>query len=280
MKKINTLSFIIGSYLLLATACQPKIKTVDNGIVFDSISVNKTNYLGNDTTQLSCNLQISFVFPVEAKKQDVKTLQSRFIEKVLGRSLKDLTVEQAILNYTEQYYADFKLLEHDPIPVDEGQNSYQTAFDFASYKQLSNKLVYNGNDFVSFIVETTDYAGGAHPSSSVMAYVLNLKTGDWVQESQFAGDNYDSNISSILADKIAKANCVKMPEDLEELGYNSISEICPNNNFTLDNNGITYCFNEYDIAAYCVGITKVFIPYNELRVYIMPDSPIASLVNR
>ncbi|GHV08859.1 hypothetical protein FACS1894160_3850 [Bacteroidia bacterium] len=95
-------------------------------------------------------------------------------------------------------------------------------------------------------------------------------------ENDFAGDDFEQNMSAVIVQKILEANELNNPDQLENLGFYG-SEILPNGNFTLNDKGITYYFNEYEIAAYFVGVTEVFIPYEELNIYIISDSPIASL---
>jgi hypothetical protein len=150
---------------------------------------------------------------------------------------------------------------------------------YAYYTKLRNTVLYNQNGFISFVVESLVYEGGAHSSKHIYAYVINMETGELLQEDQFSGTNYRFNISSILADKIVEANGLKNGKELENLGYNSVGDIIPNQNFTLDNEGITYYFNENEIAGTSVGIVKVFIPYNELNIYVAKYSPIDVLVN-
>jgi hypothetical protein len=67
------------------------------------------------------------------------------------------------------------------------------------------------------------------------------------------------------------------PADLENLGYYPIDEIVPNNNFTIDNNGITYYFNVNEIGDVMVGLSQVFIPYEEINIYMKKENPIAFL---
>ena len=69
------------------------------------------------------------------------------------------------------------------------------------------------------------------------------------------------------------------PKDLENIGFFSVEEIFPNGNFLVDEDGITYTFNEYEIAAYVVRETNVFLPYAEILYLLKKDSPIAKLID-
>jgi hypothetical protein len=284
MKKISILfSFVCVCYLLLGVGCKPKVKPVNtNAVRFDSIQVDETYHLHNDTTKPCCNIQISFVYPDSSGAQELKELQNLFIEKMLGDSFKDLSPEQAIKEYTKQYIEGFKQFENSVIDTTyaDEENKYVDETGYSYYTKLKNTILYNQNGFVSFTVESLVYEGGAHSSKSIYGYVVNPATGELLQEDQFAGKNYQFNISYILANKIAESNGVDNVKELENLGYNSLCDITPNQNFTLDNKGITYYFNENEIAGTMVGIIPVFIPYNELQVYVAKDSPIARLINQ
>jgi hypothetical protein len=282
MKKISIFFALAGvCYLLLITGCKPKTGTIDNAVRFDSIQVNETYHLFNDTTKPSCNLQIIFVYPDFSGEQKLSELQSLFIEKMLGDSFSGLNPQQAIENYTKQYIEGFKQFENpaEDTTYAEEENIYIDETGYSYYAKLKNTILYNQTGFVSFTVESLVYEGGAHSSKSIYGYVVNLATGELLSEDQFAGKNYRLNISSILANKIAEANGVHV-EDLENLGYTALSDITPNQNFTIDEDGITYYFNENEIAGTMVGIIPVFIPYNELKVFLTQDSPLSLFVNK
>lgn len=85
---------------------------------------------------------------------------------------------------------------------------------------------------------------------------MNLKTGKPITEEEIFVDNYQDNLARILVDQIAKQNNVSDAKELENIGFFSVDEIFPNGNFLVDETGITYSFNEYEIAAYVVGVTE------------------------
>ena len=92
-------------------------------------------------------------------------------------------------------------------------------------------------------------------------------------------EGYEEKLAQLLVDQIAKQNNVANNKELENIGFFSIDEIFPNGNFMVDETGITYSFNEYEIAAYVVGATHVQLPYKEIRHLLRDDSPISSLID-
>ena len=87
-------------------------------------------------------------------------------------------------------------------------------------------------------------------------------------------------MAQLLVEHIAKQNNVENTKDLENIGFFSIEEIFPNGNFFVDDKGITYTFNEYEIAAYVVGATHVLLPFEELQYLLKQESPIAKLIKK
>ena len=130
----------------------------------------------------------------------------------------------------------------------------------------------------SYTVSFENYTGGAHGAHSYNNHVVNLKTGKPITEEEIFVDNYQDNLARILVDQIAKQNNVSDAKELENIGFFSVDEIFPNGNFLVDETGITYSFNEYEIAAYVVGVTNVHLPYKEIRYLLRDDSPISQLI--
>jgi hypothetical protein len=251
-------------------SCVPEKKIVDNDVVFDTIQVNKIHFYKDDTTKLSCNLHLSYTYPKEMKDAGkLKKLQAFFNEKFFVDTIA-VSPPEAVSIFEKQYIRSFDAEDFY------GQDYDIDTKDFSYYQIIKNQIIYNKNDLISFTVENECFEGGAHGAKSIYGAVVNLNTGELLTETDFAGDNFDKNISSIIIRKIMETNDLNDIEQLENMGYYG-SEILPNGNFTLDDKGITYYFNEYEIAAYFVGITKVFIPYEELRIYISDDNPISTL---
>ncbi|MDR2806508.1 MAG: RsiV family protein [Dysgonamonadaceae bacterium] len=275
MKTANAYFLILATCFFAAAGCKRIVKPTDNAVRFDSIDVNESYYLFNDTAQPGCNIQIHYVYPDSSGEQ---TLQNWFIDKMFGETFRDLTPEEVLKEYAQHYIDDFKRFETPKgrkLYAEDNDNQYADSSGYAYYTQLKNSILYNQNGFISFIVESVDYAGGMYNSKCVYAYVVNLATGDFLKEEDFSGINYRKNLSATLIDKIVAANGLNNAGELENLGY-ALSDIAPNDNFTIDNEGITYYFNENEIAGVREGVIRVFIPYEEIKLYVADNSPIAS----
>jgi len=268
---ILTVSIIFS---LTSVSCREKSKSDNSGVVFDTIQVNKSQSIDYKESKINCNLHIAFIYPITCKKTSaLSDLQKLFIEKVFPAQYADLSPKDAVNNFSEKYLQDFRSIKaEDYVLEDENSFIYELS--------LEDEIRYNRNNFISFVVKNVSNEGGAQEvSNSIYGYVIDLNTGKFLTEEDFAGNNYKKNLSSIIVKKIAASKNLQDVSQLETIvGYNDIKTIVPNDNFILDDKGITYYFNEGEIAAGFVGITEVFIPYEELKSYITDDNPISSLV--
>lgn len=277
--------FSINICLLLCClfiACDKKTVQRDNDVQFDSLEVKKEYHFKNDSEKPSCNLDIVFRYPASYTNANVLTkIQSVFVRKFFGEAYKNMLPEEAVAAYKKQYFSDFESfqtnLELVAKDIEEDEREAQDETQSAYYLKAENKIIYNKNNIISFIVEYNDYAGGAHGSKSTYAYVINLGNGSLLTEDDIFNENTKSQMSKVIVSKIEKQNGLSNAKQLEDIGYDNSSEIKPNGNFALDSNGITYFYNEDEISPYIMGQTKVFLPYNEIDIYLNDESPAASL---
>lgn len=276
-KKICSFIMTVSVFFsLVSVSCSKKAQLGNNEVVFDTIQVNKTQSIDYKKSKLNCNLHIALVYPVACKKtSSLNDLQKLFTEKVFPSQYANLSPQEAVDSFSAQYIRDFQATQFKDFFDDDYMLEDENSFIYEL--NLEDEILFNQNGFVSFVVKNTNYEGGAHGASSIYGYVINLSTGKFLTEEDFAGNNYKKNLATLIVQKIAAANGLSDVTQLENNGYNAIEDIAPNENFTIDDKGITYYFNEYEIAAYFVGITKVFISYEELKTYITNDSPISSL---
>ncbi len=260
--------------------CKNTREAKENNIKFDSITVDKTYHLLEQPANPNCNLQIKFIYPVSYANKDVlEAIRKQFVSAYFGELYENLAPEEAVKQYTDHYIEDYKSLEDDYKEEISKSNDAPIASWFSYYEMSSNEILYNKNNILSYAVSYEGYTGGAHGAHSRLNYVLDLKTGNVITEEDIFIEDFHDAVAQMLVDKIAGQNQVANPKELENIGFFSIDEIFPNGNFVVDDTGITYYFNEYEIAAYVVGITHVHLPYSEIGGLLRKDSPIAALIS-
>ncbi|MDR1881056.1 MAG: DUF3298 and DUF4163 domain-containing protein [Tannerellaceae bacterium] len=274
--------FLVGFFVV---GCRPATKKVsENDIQFDSIIVDKTYHLSENRDNPNCNLQIKLVYPVKAaNKELLKLIQQQFVLSFFGEQYDTLTPEKAVDRYVEEYLANYKSLEDDfkaEVEAEAEDGDEEDGHSWFSYYETSaNEIVYNSNNLISYAISIERYTGGAHGAHAFLYRVIQLKNGAPVTEEDIFIDDFQDELAQLLVDKIAAQNGIKEAKELETIGFFSVEEIFPNGNFLIDDDGITYCFNEYEIAAYVVGATKVHLPYREIRHLLREESPITQFID-
>ena len=282
---MKTIRFVLLSSLFLVLTCCSGSKktdgTIDCDLVFDSLKVEKTYHLFQDTAMPSCNLKINFIYPSDAAdKSLLDSLQSIFISRYFGNDYIGKTPQDAIESYKKRYIAGYKQYEdkNNPEVAAFGYKKGNTwGSSFSYYESSHNNIHYNDENIVCFSVHFENYTGGAHGSTRNYGTTIDLNTQKIITEKDIFGEDNIDKISAIIIQKIAEQSNITNPEELENMGYYGINEINTNGNFLVNKEGITYIYNEYEIAPYMMGRTVVFLPYKEIKIYINPQAAISKL---
>ena len=296
MRKNRIKIIVIVLVSIVAVGCTNGNKstfTKDNRMKFDTLIVDSKHHLRNDAANPSCELNVQLIFPKESAKTDLKRLQQLFVRGALGRMYDDLSpqdaLDQYVENFIKSYEADARVfheemteLENHPslIPQtldEEHENELQSNIFYTYHESLSNKIHFNQSNIISFQVSQSNTKGGAATYSSFNNFVVNLRTGALLTESDIFAPGYDVALQQLFANSLMLQNEVKSISDLEDLGYFGIQEIMPNRNFLINDEGITYTFNKGEYSAYPLSAPEVFIPFNDLRMLLKPNTIVSKI---
>lgn len=257
---------------LFATSCFNK----DKGIKFDNLAIKQKVYLlaDNDTTKPFANVELDFIYPQSFKsKEDLLRLQQIFIGTYFDdMSYDSLSPKEALNAYLEKYINDYKELSdqyYEDISNLEGDN--QPSWYWYQLNK-SNKILFEDESILSYSVQHYYYEGGAHGSLNAMYYTIDLNNLTTITEESIFKPNFHQLLTERIVENLMKKYEVTNPEDLLNQGFFDINDIAPNNNFWIDNVGVHYIFNQYEIAPYSMGLIEVTVPYEEIQSIIIPES--------
>jgi hypothetical protein len=215
------------------------------------------------------SLRISFIYPVDFQDKAVlKSVQKLFVLDYFGSEYADMTPENAAEKYAEDYLNSIR---------EEGKVFNEEIPPVEYYDLSDNQILYNRNHLLSVGAGRETFSGGAHGAHSYVSRVIDLKTGQPLSETDLFVDDYRDDLAKIIVDNIAVSFNVDNVPELENLGFFNVNEIAPNGNFYVDDTGITYIFNEYEIAVYAIGPVVVLLPYGKVRHLIRADGPLADI---
>lgn len=267
--------YIVMSFVLFGICVTSCFKKTDE-VKFDKLESRERVYLfpTNDTTIPFANVEIEYTYPKSFKsKEDLARLQQIFngtffnnesYDSLLPKEALDKFLEEYTEEYRElgnQYYEDMGNLEGDNQP---SWYWYQLG--------KSNEIMYEDKNILSYSVHHSDYTGGAHGSLNVLYYTVDLNELTTISEETIFKPNYYKILTSKIIERLMKKFDVDTPEKLVNEGIFDINEIAPNNNFWINNEGIHYIYNQYEIAPYSMGPIEVTIPYEDIKSIIIPES--------
>jgi hypothetical protein len=265
----------------------------DNGVVFDTLAVGKVFHLENDSLKPSCNLNLQFIFPSKSAGMNLADLQQIFVTSVLGLAFDSLAppvaVDAYIANYINNYKLDASIYRENISDLDEEERveAYLYLADdddldkpkifYSYYEMLSDSIVYNSRDVLSFQVRQSNRKDNSAAYDSYRNFVVNLKTGTLLTENDIFVPGYDIVLRKIFIASLLEQNDVKTVNDLDDLGYFGIEEITPNKNFLVTDKGIVYTFNKGEYSAYQLKSPVIFIPYDLITAILKENTVVRKI---
>lgn len=114
----------------------------------------------------------------------------------------------------------------------------------------------------TYCVNGDDYTGGAHGLYATTYIVLDLKTGGIISEEDFLDMDASEELCDLIYDKVL--------EELDEEMWDAIYEIPTlNGNFCVDDEGVTWLYNPYEIGPYVLGSLTARLSWDDLAPYLL-----------
>ena len=271
----------IASILLAAffvTSCKQS-----GELRFDNISLEDKVYLfpDNDTTKPFAQVTIDYTYPDRFNnRDDLARLQEIFNGTFFNnQTYGPLLPNDALNRYLEEYTKEYRELGNDyyeEMGNLEGDN--QPSWYWYQLNK-SNEVLYHDDALLSYSVNHSTYTGGAHGSLQALYYTIDLNNLTTITEEDIFTPNYYHILTDKIIDNLMEKYEVNTPEELLNQGFFDITEIVPNGNFWINNEGIHYIYNQYEIAPYSMGPIEVTIPYEDIESIILPNKITDQYIN-
>lgn len=214
----------------------------------------------------SARIDLYLLYPPNSvNAQLIQAIDLEMAAFILNDSSSIGDPELVVENITFDYFQSYREAT-DGIP-----NIEQTA-SFDWQKKLSMDVAYNENSILSLRLDKYGYTGGAHGVNITRFRVFDLRKNKPLKLNDLFIKNFDDELNLILEKKLRKLNGVLPEEKLIESGF-LVDSIQYNDNFYVNNDGIGFFYNVYEIASYATGTTEIFCSFYELRELLKPDHP-------
>lgn len=208
--------------------------------------------------------QISFEYLESTSKDEFGTWLNTELKKIIG--IKP-TVDRktGFKNIASAYFKDYKtqVAEQQKNGRDD---DYQAWMNYTNNSQQS--VTYNDNGYVVIDFLADAYTGGAHGNYGSTMYCLDVKNKKQLLLSDIVKIDTNS-LAKILERNLRKDYNIKAKDALSTVLFDNF--IKPNKNFYFNANGLAFMYNPYEVASYAQGQIVVFIPFAELKTFLVPE---------
>ncbi len=255
----------------LWTGCNRHKHVGEAGLLtFDTLYTYHNIELHPHSGGASMEVSIEYVFPNNSNKMLGVFNEKTFADKELGQVSAEKALNLYVGYLTSYYRSGIDSAEEEHLPAELLKQKFR----------LCNEVLYQDSLLVSVRVERMTEESGAHAMHEITLFTVDRRIGRALTEQDLFVDGYKEYLGELIVKSLQSQYRTDNPEDLEPEGFFSASEIFPNGNFYLDETGITYCFNEYEIATYATGVVFVHIDYNRLVSILSRESLIRRLLPR
>jgi hypothetical protein len=247
-------------------------------IHFDSIVVQQQIPLlqTSDTTLPFAEIRIAFTYPSKFRNQEsLFRLQKIFQGTFFGdRQYDSIPPGEAVKKFVEDYSQRYRSLSN-AYYEDKNRLKGEMPVWYWYYMNNSNKILFQNESILSYAVTYNDYEGGAHGSHRITYTNIDLNELVTLSEEDLFVPDYYKPLREKIVQGLMHSYRVNEPDSLLDKGFFTIEDIVPNNNFWLNNEGIHYSYNQYEIAPYSMGVIDVAIPYTDLQDILLPGGVIS-----
>ena len=259
MKK-TLLTLAVAAMFL--SACGGKGSGIFGGSGFDLAEAKVTKAVPivdqNGAPKCQINLQVKYV---KGDDERARTVNNAIEERLF--MFENLTMQQAVDSFANFYTSEYKK-NMAPLYREDVDNDTKHAWYEYRY-EIETETEEGKDDCLVYIVELSMYEGGAHGIEQKLAMNFDEKTGKQITYDDLFVQGYDHRLREMLLEKLKKHTNTHSLEELQEEGYLFSMDIYAPQNFILDDDGITFIYNPYEIAAYAKGRTELTLSYAELK---------------
>lgn len=257
MKRTLLISAIAA---LFAMSCSTSVE--NEKIDFATVTAEKTFKLDEKSAgSPQSEIKLSVLY-VKGEGQKAKLMNDTISQWLFN--IKGVTMQHAVDSFVNMrgrnYIADFRdLYIKDKASNAEPGGWYQAHYD------LKTRTEQNADTIINYIAEQDTYDGGAHGLFIKSVMNFSTKSGKLVTLDNVLLPGYNTRLNEILLEKLLKQTHSNDIGELRTKGYLYSMDMCPSQFYLINSTGITFIYNQYEIAPYAVGITELKLTWDELK---------------
>lgn len=269
-KKCRKTCFLIVFVILTAFICSSCSCYKTDKADFKVVNLEK-DYGNCDSNDSPC-VQINIQYP-EIKDAPADSVKNKINNVIRNYSLQTISEGKKV--------ETFDSLADDLITSFKEQRQKFPESPARWYFDRETSVVFNNKFVFSIEAAESSFLGGAHPNTFKVYYNFNLKTGAQFKLTDLFLSDSLKKLTKIAESVFRKDRKMNNGETYKEAGYwFKDDQFSLNDNFAVTEDGILFYYNDYEIAPYVYGPTKLLIPYNRIKEMIKTDGPLDGILQK
>lgn len=256
---MKRLVFLLAAAALLLPACTHKSKDIKT----ETLTFKEVIPF-HEGSKFNLDLDFDVDFPTAGFDEEaLPAVRQKIRSLCFGDEfeLEEGPLDKLAQRIRDEYYEEYVeanqgLLEDLEIPEEE-------AFNLNWENFVKGKFGGKYKDFVMYTANIYEYLGGAHGISAELPVVIDMNNGEFVPYSHFTGDISEDKLLELIDNH--KFDKLDLDDEINPEDVFMVDPIEPSNSFTVDEKGITFYYQPYEVAAYVFGVIMIPIPWEELK---------------
>jgi len=259
--------FFITASIMAVCSCNGKAggsRTDADSISFDSIKVDTTLSLTDDTAGPRCHIRLGLTY---AKGENADFINDSLLRSgilspdFLSITGKYINVNEAVDSFVTKYLSDYKSFYGDLYKADKSNSS-----SYNCEYILSSGISQDNADYYTYQANVYSYMGGAHGSSITIVRNIDVKTGKIATLKELFVPGYERNLNEV----IVKTLCDKYgAKDLKSLSAETTIfdgiDVYASDNFIIGKKSITFIYSPDEIASHATGEVRVEVSNSDIE---------------
>ncbi len=218
-------------------------------------------------------IELTLLFPVliPDSSRILDSIRKHITESFFGKREYNKNPDSLLTHFELEYYTNY---------IDQNTDIYsRSGASFNWQKILNMSVINNSNSLLCLEYLKYAYTGGAHGMTNMSYSNIDLVSGINYTYDDVFKEGSDSLLTQVLTRKLYTDRQIPHDISLTEAGY-FVNHIEPNHNIFINNNGIGFLYNSYEVAPYSMGQTTIFIEFHEIYELLKEGNSIYRLATQ
>jgi hypothetical protein len=257
---------VLFSFLLCFYACQNKSDPTDQaaaGLMIKNAEFKKASASCRQDSNRCIVLEANYpvVLGPGAIEKTINDSILHYVKSAFVFDEKTATKQLSLAKAAQdmiKYYDDFS---------NPDSNNYITPWEV----EVEGTIIKNSAGIFSVSLSNYSFTGGAHPNMTMTLLNFDAKTGKTIQLKDLIKD--ETQLKKRVEAKFRRERELQPLEDLNEAGYFWDGEFALPAAFAIQDEGILFYYNTYEIAAYAQGPTSFVMTWEEIGDTVTHELP-------